>query len=270
MNLSTGTTIRKLRLERELTQEDVALHLGISPQSVSKWERGDGYPDIEMLPAIAHYFGITTDELLGADTQTKKEMYDAANAEWALNNKSGRHAENVALMQTALKKFPNDALLLVQLSTSLEKTGETPAEKEKNLRASVAVQEQILNFCPDCEVRGATLYNICFAYAKLGDHQKALEQAKKLPNIYKARENALVFFLEGEEKHTAAKQAVTPLAWCIAHHLTALYETEKDSAYLQKALQIINLLFTDEEKDKDAFIRKMCEGLEEKYNSLKM
>ena len=144
----------------------------------------------------------------------------------------------------------------------LKKTGDTPAQREKNLRASVAVQEQILNFCPDCEVRGATLYNICFAYEKLGEHEKALAQAKKLPNLYKARENALVYFLQGEEKHDAAKQALAPLAWCVAHHLTALSETEHNKAYLQKALQIIDILIAEEERD--AFIRKMCDDLHAK------
>ncbi len=51
MILMIGEKIRKLRRDRNLTQEEVAQHLGISFQSVSKWERGDGYPDITLLPA---------------------------------------------------------------------------------------------------------------------------------------------------------------------------------------------------------------------------
>lgn len=50
MELHIGKNIRQLRRERNLTQEEVAAHLGISFQSISKWERGDGYPDITMLP----------------------------------------------------------------------------------------------------------------------------------------------------------------------------------------------------------------------------
>ena len=49
MELHIGKNIRRLRRERNLTQEEVAAHLGISFQSISKWERGDGYPDITML-----------------------------------------------------------------------------------------------------------------------------------------------------------------------------------------------------------------------------
>ena len=50
MELYIGNTLKKLRLTKGLTQEEVATQLGISPQSISKWERGDGYPDITMLP----------------------------------------------------------------------------------------------------------------------------------------------------------------------------------------------------------------------------
>ncbi|MBR4051270.1 MAG: helix-turn-helix transcriptional regulator [Clostridia bacterium] len=242
MNLSIGANIRRIRLERNLTQEEVATHLGISFQAISKWERGDGYPDIELLPALAHYFGISVDELLGVSEQEKKSRYDEINNIWASNNKNGLHSENVKLMKGALKKFPNDALLLVQLSTSLEKIGTTPEEKEKYLRESIAVQEQIISFCGDCEVRGATLYNICFAYWKIGEHEKAIAQAKKLSNLYKSRENALVYFLDGEEKRAVAKEALKPLAWGITHHLTALSQTENNPEYLEKAKQITAIL----------------------------
>ena len=244
MDLLIGETIKRLRRARDLTQEEVAAHLGISFQSVSKWERGDGYPDITMLPALANYFGITVDELLGMNELEKKEQYDRINRVWAEKNRSGAHAENVALMRKSLKTFPNDALLLVQLSTSLEKLDGTLEEKRRHLLESIAVQEQILRYGVDSEVRGATMYNICHAYWKLGEHEKALEQAGKLPNLYKARENALVYFLTGEEKRQAAKEAIEPLSWAIRHHLAALAQTEQNPAYLEKAAQIEEILLS--------------------------
>lgn len=85
------------------------------------------------------------------------------------------------------------------------------------------------------------------AYWKNGEYDKALEQAKKLPNLYKARENALVYFLQGEEKRRVAKEALHPLAWAISHHLTALAETEGDNVYLEKAEKILSILFDGEE-----------------------
>lgn len=243
MNLLIGDNIKRIRRERDLTQEEVAAHLGVSFQSISKWERGDGYPDITMLPALAHYFQITIDQLLGVGEIEKENSYNAINRLWIENNEAGRNRENVTLMRQSLKEFPNDSRLLVQLSASLEKLDGTEGERLEYLRESIAVQEQILRYGEDSEVRGAALFNICFAYWKAGEKDKALEQAKKLPNLYKARENALVYFLEGEEKQKVAKEALIPLAWAIKHHLTALFETENNPVYLDKASQILDILF---------------------------
>ncbi len=248
MNLLIGENIKRIRRERDLTQEEVAAHLGISFQSISKWERGDGYPDITMLPTLANYFGISVDDLLGMSEIAKSDRYNEINVIWTENNQKELHNENVVLMRQALKTFPNNALLLVQLSTSLEKLDGTDDEKLKNLRESIAIQEQILRYGEDSEVRGATLFNICFAYWKIGEYEKALEQAKKLPNLYKARENALVYFLEGEAKHKIAKEALIPLAWALVHHLSALCETGKNSVYLKKASQILDILFEGAEE----------------------
>ena len=61
MKLNIGETIKKLRKERELTQEEFAEVLGESCQSVSLWENNSCYPDIELIPIIAAFFDISTD-----------------------------------------------------------------------------------------------------------------------------------------------------------------------------------------------------------------
>ena len=70
--LSVAEKIRTKRRERNITQDELAQALGVTFQSVSRWENEAAYPDIELLPKIAAYFKITTDELLGADEETKK------------------------------------------------------------------------------------------------------------------------------------------------------------------------------------------------------
>ncbi len=242
MNLAIGEKIRKLRRDKNLTQEEVAAHLGISFQSVSKWERGDGYPDITLLPALANYFGVTVDELLGMNELSAQEWYEEVNANWEVNRRAGRHERNVALMKEALRTFPNDALLLVQLSASLERMDGSAEEKRAYLKESVAVQEQILRYGEDSEVRGATMFNICHSYWRLGEKEKAIEQAKKLPNLYKARENALVYFLEGEERAEVSRGALEPLKWAVKMHLNVLAEEEGKPEWREKAAQIEQLL----------------------------
>jgi len=242
MELHIGDKLKKLRKERDLTQEEVAAHLGISFQAISKWERNDGYPDITMLPALSNYFGVSVDELIGMKEIATERKLNELNEKWQQNRTAGLHRENVELMHGALKLFPNNALLLVQLSSSLERLDGTAEEKTQYLKESIAVQEQILRYGEDSEVRGATMYNICFAYEKIGQHDKAVEQAKKLPNLYKARENALVLLQSGEEKRKAAEAALEPLAWAIKTHFSALAEARNDKTILDKTAQILELL----------------------------
>lgn len=63
--MKIGYNIKKLRLAKGLTQEDFANRLGISVQTVSRWETLSNYPDLSMLPILASFFGVTTDYLLG-------------------------------------------------------------------------------------------------------------------------------------------------------------------------------------------------------------
>lgn len=81
MKLHIGEAIRRLRKEAELTQEQLADKLGVSYQSVSRWELGVTYPDMELLPALTDCFGVSADVLLGIpQVQREKEAEKALTA----------------------------------------------------------------------------------------------------------------------------------------------------------------------------------------------
>ncbi len=69
--MNIGKNIKALRGEKGVTQEQLASHLGITYQAVSKWENNANTPDIAMLPDIADYFGVTIDFLFGRETKEK-------------------------------------------------------------------------------------------------------------------------------------------------------------------------------------------------------
>jgi len=63
MEISIGKTIKKLRAEKGVTQEELAKYLNITFQSVSKWETEAATPDISLLPKLAIFFGVKIDDL---------------------------------------------------------------------------------------------------------------------------------------------------------------------------------------------------------------
>ena len=74
MKLNIGENLRRLRRAADMTQEQLADKLGVAYQSVSRWENGTTYPDMEFLPVLAGIFGVTVDELIGMEESKKKEQ----------------------------------------------------------------------------------------------------------------------------------------------------------------------------------------------------
>ena len=118
MNIYISENIKRLRREKNLTQEALADFIGISFQAVSKWECGDAYPDITLLPVIANYFQVTIDELLGNDKIKSEERiqnylneYDRL---WNLITDEA-YLERVSLIKQAYKEYPYDWRIIDKL-----------------------------------------------------------------------------------------------------------------------------------------------------------
>ena len=67
--MNIAASIARLRRERGMTQEALAEVIGVSPQTISKWENNTTYPDIALLPVLADVFGVTIDALYGREMQ---------------------------------------------------------------------------------------------------------------------------------------------------------------------------------------------------------
>lgn len=105
--MEIGRQIKQLRQRRGITQEALAQQFGMTPQAVSKWECGTAAPDIELLPALSAYFGVTIDELFSLSDDTRMERIqnmiwdvrhlnpaDVENARQFLLEKAAREPEN--------------------------------------------------------------------------------------------------------------------------------------------------------------------------------
>lgn len=71
--MDIGKQIKALRLRRNVTQEAMAQHFGVTAQAVSKWENEVSTPDISLLPSLSAYFGVSIDELFSLSDETRME-----------------------------------------------------------------------------------------------------------------------------------------------------------------------------------------------------
>jgi len=114
MKLYLAETIKRLRLAQNLTQEQLAERLGVSYQSVSRWEGGSSYPDIELIPEIAAFFRVSTDVIMGVEKATmeynlEKEKKRLRTGEFASAE------EELAYTEELHRKYPHDRDILIHL-----------------------------------------------------------------------------------------------------------------------------------------------------------
>jgi len=168
------------------TQEQIAEMLCVSPQSVSKWERGDTYPDITLLPALANLFKTSIDALVGMnkinDAEARTAIFKAAHDYL----KSGDHLKAAEVLEEAIKTFPNDESLISELALALS------FDKDPDkLKRSVMLCERVLSGNPSEKVRYTTRAALCFIYLNAGYKDKAIATAQNLPHIRESREAIL-------------------------------------------------------------------------------
>lgn len=74
--MDIGSKIKQLRQKASMTQEQLGASLGISAQSVSKWENGVTMPDIALLPLLSSVLGVTIDEIFDLTTEQKLQRIE--------------------------------------------------------------------------------------------------------------------------------------------------------------------------------------------------
>lgn len=144
------------RHKRNMTQEELASALGVSPQAVSNWERG-GYPDITMLPVIANYFGITVDALIGNDEiGRRQDIHDFWENIYAIEDEDEQ-------LQKALdysRKYPKEYSIAERAAYFIT---ELPEKKRtEHLPLLREICERILAECTEQAIREDAVKYMCW------------------------------------------------------------------------------------------------------------
>ncbi|MCL2494766.1 MAG: helix-turn-helix domain-containing protein [Oscillospiraceae bacterium] len=206
MQILFGESLRRLRREKGLTQEQLAARLNVSYQTISNWERDENWPDLSMLPVLARFFGVRTDDLLGIDqAENERRIQEILD----LLGTDGRNWEQtLQAAREALKEFPMEYRLWGAYFNRLTAIGWHDAGEGERMRARLpeirSVYSNILENCTNDAIRLEAKSCLCLYYGVLvkKEPEKSAAELKELrriigefPGLWQTREYMGTFHL---------------------------------------------------------------------------
>jgi len=260
MSETMGQIIRRLRKERNLTQEELAQQLNVTFQAVSRWENGTGMPDISQVVPLANVFGVTTDVLFGKDGTDGDEVIETFikdTEKKICNLPEGTDSlmwykeccEDILRM---LEVYPNNYKLLAyslgNICCLLNKykysddmkdvTEETQRWESECIRQA----NVILSHCTDSRYLNSANKWMAVYYRDMGNYVKMLEYAEKITVFDPYEEGgswkAVAHDLLGRKEDSRRQNA---------ENIYKIFE------YLQSELQIIGFSWEEEGRFEEAY-----------------
>lgn len=275
MDIYIGENVKRLRAQKGITQETLAEFLGVTFQSVSRWERGEGYPDITILPLISDYFGVSVDELLGADKSQREEkvrryleIYDTMKLK-DLTYTSGE-------FRKAVKEYPGDYRILVRYMNLLQEEKDHPMDEgyEKTSKELFSIYENIQSHCTDDGIRIWSKRIIiehllkkyqctCNEEGRYYVHKEYLEKAKEiintLPDMSDSRELMLMGTAENDDTYCEAlRNALSELLYLFSETAFGYfynYKTEDRIKAFESQQNLLELVSPDGDYGKNCYNR---------------
>ena len=231
MQLDLGNNIRQLRRRDKRTQEALAEALGVTSQAVSRWESGGSFPDMNLIPSIANYFGVSIDELFGyTNDRTKRidevvtQIYDMIRQNNGVDNNI---SECIAIARNALVEFPGNEKLMLSLASVLytagyvrygechliDEEGYSVYDTEKHKayeewREAIPLYEKVLETLPNGSLRDRAVEELSQLYVNVGSYDKSLSLAESAPKMWNSRELLRIYACDGKQQAKAMGEAL--------------------------------------------------------------
>lgn len=215
MKLQFGQTLRQLRRDRDLTQEDFAEILNVSSQSVSRWENDICYPDVELLPVIASFFETSVDNLLGITQVMEEQKVSDYLRRFQEAISVGNIQECIEIARQGVSEFPGNFQMLNKLMYALFASGSDDAdipEWKENMKKYdaeiVALGERIMKYCPDQDIRLEATARLGFHHCEMGRRSQGRAIYETLPSLKYCKETQIWKGLDQEEKLPYIRQQI--------------------------------------------------------------
>ena len=244
MTIKIGEKIRSLRKQKNISQDVLAQYLGVSFQAISKWENGDNLPDVVMIPAIASFFDVSTDELFDfnrLETERKVQQLCWDIAEW----RNARPEEAEKAYRDLLKQYPGNEIILSNLLYVLQ-----TLNKHNEL---IGLCKTVIESTTDDGLRYDAARILAETYKAIGEYALCKQTIDLIPEFFFSHREEKALLLEGKDMFRPAwqqkEQSLDTFLWmCL--RLADYYEetgaVEKAGQQLNQARDVLLLLTEDE------------------------
>lgn len=255
MQIKLGEKIKELRKRDGRKQENLAEALGVTNQAVSRWEANGGYPDIEMLPAIANYFHITIDELFGYDNDRQIKLQSYIDQADQMSKCRDDCVLRVEFLRNAISEFPAEWQLQRRLAEALLGMGyqkyKAPAiiaevcddawndmetAYKECLKEAISLYEEVLKKEIDDDVRTSVISTLLWAYSYVGDFENVERTALSQSPVRISREVLLASVLGGEKGEEYNGEAILTLMHQLYRVIERYLGTKQSLVHSQVAL----------------------------------
>lgn len=222
--MELGKVIRTFRKEKQMTQEEMARRLGVTPPAVNKWENGNSYPDITLLAPIARLLGITTDTLLSYREELTDQEIQEILTQLSARMKKEEYGTVFQWGLGVIQEYPGcEALILsvVQVLDAYRDILQIP-EAEKYDEEICSLYRRILDSTDSAAVQTALTALFLIALKK-EQYEQAEQYLDKIPQqkANSMRYRALLY--AKQEKNDQAYelyermlfQGYSDLTWCL-------------------------------------------------------
>ena len=215
MRLSIGENIKRLRRERDITQEQLAEIFNVSCQTISRWETDACYPDVEMLPIIADFFETSVDKLMGVDEMLVKNKINRYLSDYKTAISKGDIYECIHIAREGVKEFPNNYELLNKLMEALFISGDSDGglnEWKENMmkydKEITELGERIIKYCTDQNIRLEATIRLAFNHCEHNRKSEGKKIYETLPSWEHSKEFNIYWALNKDEIRKHAQDQI--------------------------------------------------------------
>lgn len=275
MKLNISGSIRELRRTHGVTQETLADSLGVTAQAVSRWEAGASYPDMELIPSIANYFGVSIDRLFGYNGEREAKISAILESVDKLNDESWRDDTNldecISILRRGLEEFPENERIMNRLALILKQAGWARHHEwlsygddghlhsdfdrhRKNPYWAEAIElfQKLYTDAMDRDIRYRAAGELVLLCRTVGNMERAKMIAESMPCAALSREVMLATATDGTEQTAHHAEACIALLCAFREQFVyalvnerSNFETEMPIYKIRGLIGMFDLLFSD-------------------------